>query len=321
MNGEANMTDNATDKLLRAIKKRKQKQIEEELAKTRDYSDTSSDADEEEDSASEIAFLIVAVGFCVLLFAIGFVFLMQPDDSGGTHGQQSYGGRRQRHGRKAKAVSVDVSVSLPELFTGTTKKTTVSRQIVCSGNDKEKCQNSYCKGSRVQTHAVRDMWSGAIDRTYYCRKTVQITGIINAGTKGGDAVRIEEKGNISPNMRQGDVIFRIHELSHRSFRRDGMVLHTSLDITLREALLGWSRVMTHLDGTTFTVDSSQTMNGQQNGMSGTTSPDEVVVIKHRGFPSNKYGKKGDLHVKVAVSFPIMENVLTDKLAEQITDLF
>ena len=63
------------------------------------------------------------------------------------------------------------------------------------------------------------------------------------------------------------------------------------------------------------------MNGQQNGMSGTTSPDEVVVIKHRGFPSNKYGKKGDLHVKVAVSFPIMENVLTDKLAEQITDLF
>lgn len=46
-----------------------------------------------------------------------------------------------------------------------------------------------------------------------------------------------------------DIIFEIRELSHPVFiRKNNMDLYASLEITLEEALLGFTKSITHLDG-------------------------------------------------------------------------
>ena len=48
--------------------------------------------------------------------------------------------------------------------------------------------------------------------------------------------------------RAGDVIFRLKQSPHARFRREGDDLHHELHISLREALLGYTKAVRHLDG-------------------------------------------------------------------------
>lgn len=52
------------------------------------------------------------------------------------------------------------------------------------------------------------------------------------------------------------MLFYIHEKEHDRFKRDNNNLHTSMDITLEEALLGFERSLQHLDGHEVIVRSS-----------------------------------------------------------------
>ena len=49
-------------------------------------------------------------------------------------------------------------------------------------------------------------------------------------------------------MIQGDVIFVIKQTAHAVFRRVGDNLYMNLDISLEEALLGFSKTIKHMDG-------------------------------------------------------------------------
>tara|TARA_B100000780_G_C21112663_1_gene449792 strand:+ start:62 stop:1063 length:1002 start_codon:yes stop_codon:yes gene_type:complete len=308
-----------TDHLLEAIELRRLKKLQQDQKDREEFAEYSDD-EEEDDSETDVAVLIVAVSFCILVFAI-IVLYTYPDqmESSQQHHRNQGRQRQRQRGRRAKSIQVDVSISLTDLYKGIEKKVTINRQIVCSG-DQQSCQNDLCRGSKVQVHAVRDMWSGAIDRTFYCRKTVPIMGTINPGTKAGDQIRINSKGNISPGMAQGDVLLKINELSHRVYRREGSILHTSITISLKEALMGWSRKLKALDGKLFEIDSSHTTNGQQYS-DGTTSPGEIVIIKGLGFPKSINSKYyGDLHVTTTVKFPKIK-VLKDDVAEQVDLIF
>lgn len=49
-------------------------------------------------------------------------------------------------------------------------------------------------------------------------------------------------------MIQGDVIFVIEQKQHNTFKRVENNLFTNLEISLEEAILGFTRTITHLDG-------------------------------------------------------------------------
>jgi len=105
----------------------------------------------------------------------------------------------------------------------------------------------------------------------------------------------EAEQHPDPNIMPGDVIAVVREVPHPIFTRDGDDLKMDMEISLREALLGFTRTIVHLDGHKVTI---------QNKPGHTTQPFEVQVIEGEGMPLHGTPSlKGNLHVKFIVKFP------------------
>lgn len=63
------------------------------------------------------------------------------------------------------------------------------------------------------------------------------------------------------------MIFKLRQVKHKLFRRDGNNLHVSLTISLREALLGFKKELIHLDGHPVVIERK-----------GITKPDAVIAV-------------------------------------------
>ena len=51
-----------------------------------------------------------------------------------------------------------------------------------------------------------------------------------------------------PDMERGDLIFTIKQRPHDRFKRVGNNLFVEVDLTLEESLIGFKKVISHLDG-------------------------------------------------------------------------
>ena len=113
-------------------------------------------------------------------------------------------------------------------------------------------------------------------------------------------------------MVPGDVKVSLKQEKDARFRRRGRELHMDLEITLREALLGFRREIRHLDGHLVQLERSELV----------TKPGQVLVIRGEGMPARANDDDddelhdatdgaagramrgaGSLHVKIAVAFP------------------
>ena len=97
-------------------------------------------------------------------------------------------------------------------------------------------------------------------------------------------------------MRAGSVNIKIVQLNHLNFTRDNHNLKTDLEISLSEALLGFSKDIIHLDGHTVTITKEPGIPTQQN---------EVMKVEDEGMP--KYGmpsENGDLFVTFKIKSPL-----------------
>lgn len=75
--------------------------------------------------------------------------------------------------------------------------------------------------------------------------------------------------------------------------RDGDTLRTTVDLDLKEALTGWSKTVTTIDGKKIRVAGS-----------GPTQPGHEEHYPHLGMPNpKKNGERGDLVVVCKVKFP------------------
>lgn len=95
------------------------------------------------------------------------------------------------------------------------------------------------------------------------------------GTDNGEIIILEGKGHIDADLRMRSHV-RVRVAVERSdvVRRDGLNIVYSLEITLKEALCGFKKEITHLDGKTYLVASEQ---GKVIGQGGRR------VIPHKGF--------------------------------------
>lgn len=66
-------------------------------------------------------------------------------------------------------------------------------------------------------------------------------------------------------------------MPHAFFTRNGNDLHCKVDITLKEALLGFKKKVKHLDNHFVRIDRE-----------GITKPGEVQVIKGEGMPHHEF---------------------------------
>lgn len=105
----------------------------------------------------------------------------------------------------------------------------------------------------------------------------------------------------------GDVIVELTQKDHSRFRREGNDLHYEMQITLKEALLGFSKIVPHLDGHEVVVASK-----------GISKPNQVMRIAGEGMPlHNTPSDTGKLHVKLKMQMPSSLNEEQRKQLEEL----
>lgn len=81
---------------------------------------------------------------------------------------------------------------------------------------------------------------------------------VPAGTDNGEIIILDGKGHIdSSRHRHSNIRVRVSIDRHALFRRDGLNIVYSLEITLKEALCGFRKEIAHLDGKTYMVSSER----------------------------------------------------------------
>ncbi|RDX97935.1 DnaJ protein ERDJ3B, partial [Mucuna pruriens] len=110
--------------------------------------------------------------------------------------------------------------------------------------------------------------------------------------KDGVEVLFYEDGEPIIDGESGDLRFRIRTAPHDLFRREGNDLHTTVTITLVQALVGFEKTIKHLDEHMVDISSKVI-----------TNPKQVRKFKGEGMPRHMSTKKGDLYVTFEVLFP------------------
>ncbi|XP_004069682.1 dnaJ homolog subfamily A member 4 [Oryzias latipes] len=235
------------------------------------------------------------------------------------------GGRMQRE-RKGKNVVHQLSVSLEEMYNGSTRKLGLQKNVICEkcdgyGGKKgalEKCAN--CKGRGVQVK-VQQIGPGMIqqiqsmcpdcqgqgekfnskDRCKNCnghkverqKKILEVH--IDKGMKDGQKITFHGEGDQEPGLEPGDVIIVLDQKDHPVFQRQDNDLVMRMNLKLVEALCGFRKTIQTLDNRTLIIS---------------TQPGEVIkhndfkCIQNEGMPlyRDPY-EKGQLIIQFQVEFP------------------
>ncbi|SLM38326.1 domain protein [Lasallia pustulata] len=255
------------------------------------------------------------------------------------------GGPGSRKPRKGGDEEQNYQVTLEELYKGKTAKFASTKNVVCShckgtgGKENAKpkqCGSCQGKGSKVGLRYVGTgimapeevlcsacNGSGKVykekERCKRCKgarvteakKVLELR--IPPGSKEGDRIVLEGEADQIPDQQPGDLVFNLVEIEHGTFRRAGADLSAQMDITLAEALCGFSRVVIkHLDGRGIKLN-----HRQSKGL--VLKPGQVIKLAGEGMPHKKSDMKGDLYLVVHVIFPedgwLQDDSIVTKLQE------
>lgn len=193
------------------------------------------------------------------------------DDDGGFSSfkpRTRYQQQHQQHsagpagGKPAPAV-YPLRCTLEELYTGCTKKIKVTRKLI----DPQ---------TRQPTPA---------------EKIISVT--VKPGWKAGTKLNYTGEGDEYAPGRRQDIQLIIEEKAHPVFRREGDDLHATVNLTLEEALCGFSKTITSLDGKELKVSNKAV-----------TVPNQQLRFSNGGMPNQKDpAVKGALIVTFKMTFP------------------
>lgn len=242
---------------------------------------------------------------------------------------QFFGGggrsRRQRDDEPARGpdVLIPLRVSLADLYRGKTLQFSIRRETLCHHchghgaaheHDIRVCE--ACGGHGVKT-TTRRVGPGFIQqfqttcdvcggRGKVASSTCPVCGgrkvemgdlqfdvDLERGTPDGFEVELEHYGDEAPDRQAGHVRLQVLTTPHAVFARDGDDLWMDMTLSLREALVGFNRSLTHLDGREVRV-----------ARDAVTPPRFVAVLAGEGMPKVHFpSERGALHVKFHVAFP------------------
>lgn len=80
------------------------------------------------------------------------------------------------------------------------------------------------------------------------RGTHQLAITVEKGMKDLHEIVFEREGDQHPDITSGDIVFVLRTMPHGVFNRSGNDLYMKQSISLKEALLGFSKPTKHLDG-------------------------------------------------------------------------
>ncbi|MCL7028209.1 hypothetical protein MKW94_027813 [Papaver nudicaule] len=264
-------------------------------------------------------------------------------------GGSSRGGRRQRRGED---VMHSLKVSLEDLYSGTSKKLSLSRNVICSkctgkgskSGASVKCAG--CQGSGMKV-SIRHLGPSMIqqmqhpcneckgtgetisdkDRCPQCKgeKVVQEKKVLEVHVEKGmqNAQRITFPGEAdeAPDTVTGDIVFVLAQKDHPKFKRKGDDLFVEHTLSLTESLCGFQFSLTHLDGRQLLI---KTNPGE------VVKPDSFKAINDEGMPMyQRPFMRGKLYIHFTVDFPdslpvekckALEGILPPRTSSQLTDM-
>ncbi|MQL94564.1 hypothetical protein Taro_027228 [Colocasia esculenta] len=172
------------------------------------------------------------------------------------------GSMHQQQPLKAAPIENHLPCSLEDLYKGTTKKMKISRKI------------SDASGKTMPVEEI-------------------LTIEVKPGWKKGTKITFPEKGNEQPNVIPADLVFIIDEKPHDTFTREGNDLVTTQNISLAEALTGYTVHLKMLDGRNLTIPTNTIIH-----------PGYEEVVPKEGMPIPKDpSKRGNLRIKFNIKFP------------------
>jgi DnaJ homolog subfamily A member 2 len=238
------------------------------------------------------------------------------------------GGRGRGRGgpQKGEDIVHSVKASLDDLYNGKTVRLAISRNKPCPDCEgrggkvgaEKTCPDCNGRGVKIQMRQigpgmVQQLQTGCptckgqckvIDEKDKCkqckgnkvfkdRKVLEV--VIEKGMKNGQKIRFAGEADEIPGTIPGDVIIVVQEKEHDLFKRKGADLIYTMELTLSEALCGFVKTITHLDGRTLKVESPA---GQ------VVKQDAVKLITGEGMPyhGNPF-TKGRLFIHFSVNFP------------------
>jgi len=238
------------------------------------------------------------------------------------------GGRRGARGpQKGNDITHKIKVSLEDLYNSKTARLAVERKKVCgdckgsggkNGAEERRCHDCNGRGVKIQLRQVGpgmvqqmqmacstcDRKGTVLDDHEKCttcrgkkvvkdRKVLEV--YVEKGMRNGERIKFSGESDEAPGTVPGDVVFTLEEREHETFKRKGGDLVTTIEISLTEALCGFTRTITHLDGRVLKIDSTA---GE------VTKPDSVKLIQGEGMPHlGSPFTKGRLFVHFRVAFP------------------
>ncbi|XP_057534995.1 dnaJ protein homolog ANJ1 [Amaranthus tricolor] len=268
---------------------------------------------------------------------------------GSPFGGGSSRGRRQRRGED---VIHPLKVSLEDLYSGTTKKLSLSRNVICSkcsgkgskSGASMKCGG--CQGTGMKV-SIRQLGPGMIqqmqhpcneckgtgetindkDRCPQCKgeKVVQekkvLEVVVEKGMQHGQKITFPGEADEAPDTVTGDIVFVLQLKEHPKFKRKGEDLFYEHTLSLTEALCGFRFVLNHLDGRQLLIKSNP---GE------VIKPDQFKAIDDEGMPIHQRPfMKGKLYIHFTVEFPdslnpdqvkALETILPPKPSMTLTDM-
>ncbi|KAH0714436.1 hypothetical protein KY284_007341 [Solanum tuberosum] len=236
------------------------------------------------------------------------------------------GSSRARRQRRGEDVIHPLKVSLEDLYNGTSKKLSLSRNVLCSkckgkgskSGASMKC--SGCQGSGMKV-SIRQLGPSMIqqmqhpcneckgtgetisdkDRCPQCKgeKVVQEKKVLEVhvekGMQNGQKVTFPGEADEAPETITGDIVFVLQQKEHPKFKRKGDDLFVEHTLTLTEALCGFQFVLTHLDNRQLLIKS-------QPGE--VVKPDQFKAINDEGMPMyQRPFMRGKMYIHFTVDFP------------------
>ncbi|KAK4988241.1 DnaJ-like protein xdj1 [Elasticomyces elasticus] len=260
------------------------------------------------------------------MFGMGGGFEGMHGSFGGGGGPGGMGGGRTG---KGKSEVQEYEVSLEELYKGKTTRFASTKNVICShckgsgGKEKAKTKKcGTCDGKGMQTRlrtvgpglvtqetvpcttcAGRGKYFADKDKCKKCKgaRTVSQKKLLELyiprGSREGEHIVLAGEADQVPDQEPGDIVFKLEELSHETFRRAGADLQADLNVTLAEALTGFNRVvLKHLDGRGIQLNVTQPRGR-------ILQPNQILKVPGEGMPIKKSDARGDLYLVVKIQFP------------------
>ncbi|CAD7970423.1 unnamed protein product [Amoebophrya sp. A120] len=212
-------------------------------------------------------------------------------------------------------------LTLAQMYTGTTKSMHVGRRLrLCRGCDNENNKSVFCSKTckkicpkQIEYRymirgGMRYQMQHEVESKHKCRAEKGPLEVeVPAGVRDGEEIKYAGEGDQSESQTPGDIVFKVKQIYEKQWSRKGIHLYRTLEISLKESLLGFDKTITHLDGRKLQVRKE-----------GVTEANSRIVLSDEGMPDKRTGSTGKLVITCVIKYPTAP--LSATLQEQIARL-